>query len=240
MLLAFLLYKNHLKKMWLRMCKTCGCGEKDKKHPKYGKGPKVSKSALDYLRTEALLSLSKGEGPGHPFRGNQYTEGKSGGGKAQNSASKRARQEARYEQRVKAFNASKDTSSPNDRLRSDGSPKVTSKKSTTMKYYGSENEVTGSVMMSNQNPRKGSKVVVRVKAMADIRFEKLYGGTIISVDNDKRTVEFETEATGSRGFYTDSLSFDDVVGEIGSVDRIHNDVEDMDPISRAEHERDNR
>ena len=65
------------------MCKTCGCGEKDKKHPQYGKGPKVSKSALDYLRTEALLSLSKGEGPGHPFRGNQYvdptSEGKSGG-----------------------------------------------------------------------------------------------------------------------------------------------------------------
>lgn len=57
----------------------CGCNQTDKKNPLYGKGPKVSKSALDYLRNEALLSLSKGEGPGHPFRGNQYTEGKSGG-----------------------------------------------------------------------------------------------------------------------------------------------------------------
>ena len=23
------------------MCATCGCGQKDKKHPKFGKGPKA-------------------------------------------------------------------------------------------------------------------------------------------------------------------------------------------------------
>jgi hypothetical protein len=27
------------------MCATCGCGQKDKKHPKYGKGPMAMKKA---------------------------------------------------------------------------------------------------------------------------------------------------------------------------------------------------
>ena len=187
----------------------CGCNQTDKKHPQYGKGPKVSKSSLDYLRTEALLSLSKGEGPGHPFRGNQYTEGKSGG------SSKKVK--------------------PDDRLRSDGTSKVTAKKAQKMKYFGSEHDVTGSVMLSKERPRKGSKVVAFAPGTT-----KLFGGTILHVDEVMGTVEFETEATGGRGWYADNLSIDNIVGTIGSVDRIHNDVEDMDPISRAEHERDNR
>jgi hypothetical protein len=27
------------------MCATCGCGQKDKKHPKFGKGPKAKDAA---------------------------------------------------------------------------------------------------------------------------------------------------------------------------------------------------
>jgi hypothetical protein len=28
------------------MCATCGCGQKDKKHPKFGKGKEVAKKAV--------------------------------------------------------------------------------------------------------------------------------------------------------------------------------------------------
>lgn len=41
------------------MCATCGCGQKDKKHPKYGKGKDAVKKAVKKVAKPAFLDKKK-------------------------------------------------------------------------------------------------------------------------------------------------------------------------------------
>jgi hypothetical protein len=41
------------------MCATCGCGQKDKKHPKYGKGPKAKDAAKKGAKADDKKAAKK-------------------------------------------------------------------------------------------------------------------------------------------------------------------------------------
>ena len=41
------------------MCAMCGCGQKDKTHPKYGKGPKKGKMIKKAAPKAALKKMGK-------------------------------------------------------------------------------------------------------------------------------------------------------------------------------------
>ena len=159
------------------------------------------------LPISKITEVGKGESAGHPFRGNQWTRGTSGGGSYAQTA-----QEIMDEER-----AAKDPTPTIKPQTTSARPKVKQAKDIddagkikrVTARYGEDGSKKKVFVVMAGNPKNGKLAVVRNGTSGE-----LFMARILGVNKKNKTFTAETTTTGGTGFYEENIPYSRLAGMI--------------------------